>query len=182
MSCEKIVTSVDKSRVVLNYTRSEIIYHIANDAYIQRQAANVGVDVSDLCADGNIDHVERVLRLAFNGIVELLYQATKASLSELPPASDGDGYELNEECDCVCDGEKVFSIEMQVGAMSATTINYLYDLIKEVLIGSVIADWLTIVAPDLATIWQSKVDAAQEEISSAINRRTRFTRITPHWL
>ena len=182
MSCEKIVTSVDKSRVVLNYTRSEIIYHIANDAYIQRQAANVGVDVSDLCADGNIDHVERVLRLTFNGIVELLYQATKASLSELPPASDGDGYELNEECDCVCDGEKVFSIEMQVGAMSATTINYLYDLIKEVLIGSVIADWLTIVAPDLATIWQSKVDAAQEEISSAINRRTRFTRITPHWL
>lgn len=182
MSCEKIVTSVDKSRVVLNYTRSEIIYHIANDAYIQRQAANVGVDVSDLCADGNIDHVERVLRLAFNGIVELLYQATKASLSELSPASDGDGYELNEECDCVCDGEKVFSIEMQVGAMSATTINYLYDLIKEVLIGSVIADWLTIVAPDLATIWQSKVDAAQEEISSAINRRTRFTRITPHWL
>ena len=182
MSCEKIVTSVDKSRVVLNYTRSEIIYHIANDAYIQRQAANVGVDVSDLCADGNIDHVERVLRLTFNGIVELLYQATKASLSELPPASDGDGYELNEECDCVCDGEKVFSIEMQVGAMSATTINYLYDLIKEVLIGSVIADWLTIVAPDLATIWQSKVDAAQEEVSSAINRRTRFTRITPHWL
>ena len=182
MSCEKIVTSVDKSKVVLNYTRSEIIYHIANDAYIQRQAANVGVDVSDLCADGNIDHVERVLRLTFNGIVELLYQATKASLSELPPASDGDGYELNEECDCVCDGEKVFSIEMQVGAMSATTINYLYDLIKEVLIGSVIADWLTIVAPDLATIWQSKVDAAQEEISSAINRRTRFTRITPHWL
>lgn len=182
MSCEKIVTSVDKSRVVLNYTRSEIIYHIANDAYIQRQAANVGVDVSDLCADGNIDHVERVLRLTFNGIVELLYQATKASLSELPPAADGDGYELNEECDCVCDGEKVFSIEMQVGAMSATTINYLYDLIKEVLIGSVIADWLTIVAPDLATIWQSKVDAAQEEISSAINRRTRFTRITPHWL
>ena len=182
MSCEKIVTSVDKSRVVLNYTRSEIIYHIANDAYIQRQAANVGVDVSDLCADGNIDHVERVLRLTFNGIVELLYQATKASLSELPPAADGDGYELNEECDCVCDGEKVFSIEMQVGAMSATTINYLYDLIKEVLIGSVIADWLTIVAPDLATIWQSKVDAAQEEVSSAINRRTRFTRITPHWL
>ena len=182
MSCEKIVTSVDKSKVVLNYTRSEIIYHIANDAFIQRQAANVGVDVSDLCADGNIDHVERVLRLTFNGIVELLYQATKASLSKLPPASDGDGYELNEECDCVCDGEKVFSIEMQVGAMSATTINYLYDLIKEVLIGSVIADWLTIVAPDLATIWQSKVDAAQEEISSAINRRTRFTRITPHWL
>ena len=182
MSCEKIVTSVDKSKVVLNYTRSEIIYHIANDAYIQRQAANVGVDVSDLCADGNIDHVERVLRLTFNGIVELLYQATKASLSELPPAADGDGYELNEECDCVCDGEKVFSIEMQVGAMSATTINYLYDLIKEVLIGSVIADWLTIVAPDLATIWQSKVDAAQEEVSSAINRRTRFTRITPHWL
>ena len=182
MSCEKIVTSVDKSKVVLNYTRSEIIYHIANDSYIQRQAANVGVDVSDLCADGNIDHVERVLRLTFNGIVELLYQATKASLSELPPAADGDGYELQEECDCVCDGEKVFSIEMQVGAMSATTINYLYDLIKEVLIGSVIADWLTIVAPDLATIWQSKVNAAQEEISSAINRRTRFTRITPHWL
>ena len=182
MSCEKIVTSVDKSKVVLNYTRSEIIYHIANDAYIQRQAANVGVDVSDLCADGNIDHVERVLRLTFNGIVELLYQATKASLSELPPAADEDGYELQEECDCLCDGEKVFSIEMQVGAMSATTINYLYDLIKEVLIGSVIADWLTIVAPDLATIWQSKVDAAQEEISSAINRRTRFTRITPHWL
>ena len=182
MSCEKRVTSVDKSKVVLNYTRSEIIYHIANDAYIQRQAANVGVDVSDLCADGNIDHVERVLRLTFNGIVELLYQATKASLSELPPAADGDGYELQEECDCDCDGEKVFSIEMQVGAMSATTINYLYDLIKEVLIGSVIADWLTIVAPDLATIWQSKVYAAQEEVSSAINRRTRFTRITPHWL
>ena len=182
MSCESIVTSVDKSRVVLNYTRSEIIYHIANDAYIQRQAANVGVDVSDLCADGNIDHVERVLRLTFNGIVELLYQATKASLSELPPAADGDGCELQEECECDCDGEKVFSIEMQVGAMSATTIIYLYDLIKEVLIGSVIADWLSIVAPDLATIWQGKVDAAQEEISSAINRRTRFTRITPHWL
>ena len=82
MSCESIVTNVDKSRVILNYTRSEIIYHIANDAYIQRQAANVGVDVSDLCVDGNIDHVERVLRLTFNGIVELLYQATKASLSE----------------------------------------------------------------------------------------------------
>ena len=182
MSCESIVMSVDKSKVVLNYTRSEIIYHIANDAFIQRQAANVGVDVSDLCADGNIDHVERVLRLTFNGIVELLYQATKASLSELPPAADGDGYELQDECGCECDGEKVFSIEMQVGAMSATTINYLYDLIKEVLIGSVIADWLSIVAPDLATIWQSKVEAAQEEISSAINRRTRFTRITPHWL
>lgn len=182
MSCESITMSVDKSKVVLNYTRSEIIYHIANDAYIQRQAANVGVDVSDLCADGNIDHVERVLRLTFNGIVELLYQATKASLSELPPAADGDGYELQDECECMCDGEKVFSIEMQVGAMSATTINYLYDLIKEVLIGSVIADWLSIVAPDLSTIWQGKVEAAQEEISSAINRRVRFTRITPHWL
>ena len=182
MSCESIVTSVDKSKVVLNYTRSEIIYHIANDAFIQRQATNVGVDVSDLCADGNIDHVERVLRLTSNGIVELLYQATKASLSELPPAADGGGYELQEECECDCDGEKVFAIEMQVGDMSATTIRYMYDLIKEVLIGSVIADWLSIVAPDLATIWQSKVEAAQEEIASAINRRTRFTRITPHWL
>ena len=182
MSCEKIITSVDKSKVVLNYTRSEIIYHIANDAFIQRQATNVGVDVSDLCADGNIDHVERVLRLTSNGIVELLYQATKASLSELPPDADEGAYELQEECECDCDGEKVFAIEMQVGDMSATTIRYLYDLIKEVLIGSVIADWLSIVAPDLATIWQSKVEAAQEEISSAINRRARFTRITPHWL
>ena len=180
--CETISLMGDKQTVRMTFRRSEIIYHISNDAFIQRQAAKASVDVSDLCADGNIEHVERVMRLTMSAIVELMYSATKAELSELPPAADGD-YELSGECDCECDcSDKAFVVVLHIADASATTMRYLYNLIKELLIDSVLADWLSIVAPDLSTLWQSKAETATEEISAAINRRMRVTRIKPHWL
>lgn len=196
MSCN---ISIDKQteKVALKYTRSDIIYHIANDAYIQRQAAKASVDVVDICADGNIDHVERVLRLTLRHIIEIMYTATKAEMSELPPAADGEGYELADYWiyPLVDDGygsadkrpptiieDRTYTINMCVTNSSATTMEYLYDLIREVLICSVIADWLSIVAPDLSTIWQNKIVDAEDLIKSALNRRTKLARITPHWI
>ena len=181
--CETLSVTSDKQTVRMTFRRSEIIYHISNDAFIQRQATKASVNVSDLCADGNIEHVERVMRLTMSAIVELMYSATKAELSELPPALDGDGYELKGECDCECDcSDKAFVVVLHIADASATTMRYLYNLIKEVLIDSVLADWLGIVAPDLSTLWQSKAEVATEEISAAINRRMRVGRIKPHWL
>lgn len=182
MSCN---INIDKQtdKVALKYTRSDIIYHIANDAFIQRQATKASVDVADLCADGNIDHVERVLRLTLRHIIEIMYSATKAEMSELPPAADGDGYEIADECMCPpVDDDRTYIINMCVNNSSATTMEYLYDLIREVLICSVVADWLSIVAPDLATIWQTKLSDAEDLIKSALNRRTKVTRIKPHWI
>ena len=184
MSCECGVSiSADKSTVRMSFRRSEIIYHIANDAFIVRQANNAGVDVSDLCADGNIDHVERIMRLTMSAIVERLYSATKSELSELPPAEDGNGYELKGECECADDCfDKVFVMTLRVSNASATTMRYIYNVVKELLICSILADWLQVVAPQLSEVWMAKAQAADSELASAINRRLGAARITPHWL
>lgn len=184
MNCESGVSiSKGKSIVRMKFSRSEIIYHIANDAFIIRQANNAGVDVSDLCADGNIDHVERIMRLTMSAIVERLYSATKSELSELPLAEDGNGYELKGECDCAGDCfDKVFVMTLRVANASATTMRYIYNVVKELLICSILADWLQVVAPQLSEVWTAKAQAADSELASAINRRLGASRITPHWL
>ena len=118
-----------------------------------------------------------------SAIVERLYSATKSELSELPPADDGGGYELKGECECAGDCfDKVFVMTLRVADASATTMRYIYNVVKELLICSILADWLQVVAPQLSEVWSAKAQAADSELVSAINRRLGAARITPHWL
>lgn len=182
MRCNKDI-EIEKNKVAFSYEGAKIAYHIKNDAYIQGELGQLGVNLIDILVCGNSRHVNRVLECAFAGIVEGLYPMTKCDITTLTKSEDGNEYMISEELqdEGIIDDKK-YVIELCVANMSATTLRYLYRLILEYIIYVVIADYLTLVNAEAAAIWAQKAEECRQEIKSAINRSNIPMRVKPHWI
>lgn len=153
--------------VTIDLKRDELLYDIKNMAYtegemMQDQSGEVKCLVQDICEEGNIDRVNRMLEMAHAECVELLYSYTKDAIEPITWQ--------NDEPKCACC--KVYSIEMRMPvAMSRTTVTLLKNCVHDYMVDYVLADWLRITNPEAAAKWAARLEAMKEKIQEAVNFR-----------
>lgn len=169
--CPTLGNNQDVNIVHLNFATSNILYDIKNYAYIegdilQADDEHARHQVFDVCEDGNVDRVTRVLDLTMARVVELLYPYAKKEVREHSCRDN----ELEEEDEYV--------IKLQVpDSFSETTVTLLEKLIHELLVCTVLADWFSITKPSSTETWAARAATLEAEIRRAKNSRSgRLTR------
>ena len=151
--------------VTLVFKRSELLYDCANLGYVHGDTMQTDDEhqrhqVMDIVEDGNVDRVTRVLNLVMSEIREALYPYTRTD------ANDGDS-----RVDTLTEVEE-YTVSMLVpDAFSSTTQTYLENLIHELLVDRVMADWCSITYPEKEMTWRVKAEEALRNINKAKNFR-----------
>lgn len=155
--------------VTLTFLREQLLYDIKNLAYVEGDvlpddAQHSKHQVQDIGEDGNVDRVTRMLDLALARCREHLYPYTKVPV---------EGGELFDD---VLEETEAYTIDMLVpDDFSSTTITYLEQLIHNLLVYYVLADWMSIANvanPKSAANWAAKAQDVEDEIKGRLNART----------
>ncbi len=171
---------IRKRHVVLEFRRSELLYDIRNIAYSVGESRDAEADntdakddgkvksqIQDICEDGNIDFVTRILDTAHDECVEILYAFTKEAIEPAAWADD----ELKET--------KVYRVSMVVPeSFSQTTVNLLMKYIHDYMVAKVLAEHLSIVESKSAAIWVGKVLDLKASMETCLNKRMTRVRRT----
>lgn len=161
----------------IDIRRDRLLYDIANYAYIEGHRTEIKSGepseahlITDICADGNIDRINRTLSLAHASAVEILHPLTRRR--------NMCGTIVNEIV-----APDVYSIRLRrdVG-MPDTTARLLARLVHEYMVCKAVGDWLSIVDPTAAARWAEKcADAACEmrRCVLSLSRGTLIRRSSP---
>lgn len=154
--------------MTLTFLREQLLYDIKNIAYVAGdvlpdEAQDSKHQVQDICEDGNIDRVTRMLDLALSRCREKLYPYTKTEVVS--------GTVLND----VLTDTSTYRIDMLVpDDFSDTTVQYLEQLIHNLLVYYVLANWMSIANkadPKAAVYWAGMADSVEEEMKNNLNAR-----------
>ena len=155
--------------VTLTFYREQLLYDIKNLAYVEGdvlpdEAQHSKHQVQDIGEDGNIDRVTRMLDLALAHCVEVLYPFSKADVES--------GLVLNDNLTETA----TYTVTLLVpDDFSDTTAKYLEQLIHNLLVYYVLADWMSIANvanPNSAANWAAKAQDVEDEIKGKLNART----------
>ena len=155
--------------VTLLFYREQLLYDIKNLAFVEGdvlsdEAQHSKHQVQDIGEDGNIDRVTRMLDLAIAHCVEVLYPVSKIDVV--------DGTVLNDNLTETA----TYTVTLLVpDDFSQTTVNYLEQLIHNLLVYYVLADWMSIANvanPKSAANWTAKAQDVEDEIKGKLNART----------
>ena len=155
--------------VTLTFYREQLLYDIKNLAYVEGdvlpdEAQHSKHQVQDIGEDGNIDRVTRMLDLALAHCVEVLYPFSKADVES--------GLVLNDNLTETA----TYTVTLLVpDDFSDTTAKYLEQLIHNLLVYYVLADWMSIANvanPNSAANWAAKAQDTEDEIKGKLNART----------
>ena len=157
--------NVRTKTVSLKFKRSELLYDCANLGYVHGDTMHTDDEhdrhqVMDIVEDGNVDRVTRILNLVMSEVREALYPYTKVE------AENGES-----RVDTLTEVDE-YTISMLVpDEFSSTTQTYLENLIHELLVDRVMADWCSITYPEKEGIWRTKADEVLHNINKAKNFR-----------
>lgn len=155
--------------VTLTFLREQLLYDIKNIAYVEGdvlsdEAQHSKHQVQDIGEDGNIDRVTRMLDLALAHCVEALYPFSKVDV------------ESGVVLDDTLTETPTYTVTLLVpDDFSDTTAKYLEQLIHNLLVYYVLADWMSIANvanPKSAANWAAKAQDLEDEIKSKLNART----------
>lgn len=159
-------------KVTLRFKRAELIYDASNYSFVEADIIAEGDEcrrhqVYDICQDGNVSRVARVLNLAHAECVEMLYPYTK---QEIP--------DNQEVLDDVLREPEIYEINLTLPySFSLTTVKMLENLIHEYLVCRVLADWMSITNPRSEANWEKKFTMIKNKIkTSLISRRGEVRR------
>lgn len=156
----------------LTFKRGEILQDIGNYAFVVADVMKVDTEharhqVYDICQDGNIERVTRVLNLAYSEVVELLYPYTKEDCGQ------------EEITDNALTFPDEYIILMEIpDNFAKSTVVLLTKLIHEYFVYRILGDWLSITASEYSDIWEEKLEKVRDRINSAKNKRTGRVRRT----
>lgn len=164
------------------FKREELLYDIKNNAYVigdvmPKDNPHSSHQVQDICEDGNIDRVTRVLDIAHAECTEALYPFSKEDVEQETEMDDTPTYPSPPAEST--GGNTDYTISLLVpDDYSKTTVNLLVRYIHEYMVYRVLYDWLDITYPAAAGAWRAKADEAKEGMQEAVNFRTGRARLT----
>ena len=139
--------------------RKALLYDIANMAYT---IADTGEDnrhtlhrVRDICEDGNIDRVNRILQLAYTKVLTVLLPIGA------PPRLEG-ASALDFFFHLRKDGALKFSLTKE-------RIMHIKETVHEFMVSMVLYDWLSITLPEAADVWKFKFETCLEALSDLVS-------------
>lgn len=145
--------------------RKSLLYDISNIAYIVADSApdldeKTRSVITDICEEGNVDRVTRIMNRAYNDLLNRLYAYTKERVLEENKINDLFSESLE------------YKIQMMVPEdFSKTTVSALSEYLHEYIVDVVLVEWLSITKKDEVGIWQEKADAVLGRARSMINDR-----------
>ena len=155
--------------MTLLFYREQLLYDIKNLAWVEgdvlaEDAQHSKHQVQDIGEEGNIDRVTRMLDLAVAHCVEALYPYSKTDVES--------GLVLNDNLTETA----TYAVTLLVpDDFSDTTAKYLEQLIHNLLVYYVLADWMSIANvanPNSAANWAAKAEDAESEIKRRLGART----------
>ncbi|WP_052079495.1 MULTISPECIES: hypothetical protein [Porphyromonas] len=160
-----------KKKLQYCFGREALLYDISNYCYVQGQVISEEIENArhmtiDVAQDGNIDRVTRVLNLAFDEVVELLYRITKDEVDDKSEYTNE--FHVPESYHVTMNVHDKFSI---------TTANLLQTLIHEYLVCRAVEDWISITYAHLKPEWTIKVEDLKKKIKTALTGATGKARI-----
>ena len=162
----KLATDREQLQVSLMFKRDELLHDISNNSWVQSEVSasdnvNAKQELADIVQDGNIDRVVRVLGLAHQECIELLYAYTHTDIVG------------GEHLDDAFADPKNYVIDMKVPTtFSRTSLEYLVHLVHEYLVCSVLSDWTGITMPENKVLWAQRLEDITDKITATINRRS----------
>ena len=158
---------IPPKEVTLTFKRAELIYDASNYSFVEADIISEGDEcrrhqVFDICQDGNVDRVTRVLNLAHTECVEMLYPYTKQVIPD-----------EQEVIDNVLSEPETYEIKLTLpDSFSLTTVKMLKNLIHEYLVCRVLADWMSITNPESEANWEKKFMTIRNKIRTSLVSRT----------
>lgn len=152
-------------QVDITLYRNSLLYDISNIAYIVGDSIpdlddKVRSAITDICEEGNIDRITRIMNRAYNDLLNLLYAYTKERVLE------------ENRVDNLFSEPVEYKIRMMVPEdFSKTTVSALSECLHEYIVNIVIADWLSITKKDEMSTWQEKADIVLGRAKNIINDR-----------
>lgn len=161
-----------KVKAKIKLLRSELLYDIGNYAYVEGDVMHapsekVRAIVIDITQEGNIDRVNRILNLAYDELVEIMFPYTKEVCEDEELRDDI----LTEP------SEYVISLLLPV-LYSKTSVNLLSKLCHEYMVCRVLSDWLNITKHDAWQSWQIRLADISAQIRTRLNARRGAIRRT----
>lgn len=159
--------------VALQFLRTELLNDLDQYGYVEGDVQRVGDprneaeehlrhgrhQTQDITQDGNIDIVTRHLDLALARCREALFPYSKTPVDNATVMDD-----VLQETD-------TYVIRLWVPSdFSQTTVEFLEQLIHNLLIYCVLYYWLSITKPEGAAKWKAAADDAEEQIKGALAR------------
>ena len=162
--------------VTITFDRERLLYDISNYSFVEGDLMEVNDEhrrhqVVDVCEDGNVDRVTRVLNLAYSEVVESLYPYTKKECAD-EETRDNESKVIEQ-----------YVLEMDVpDTFASNTLDLLTHLIHEYLVCRVVADWMSITNPSSMETWDVKVETARRKMRGCVNSRmVRLRRKLSPW-
>ena len=161
-----------KVKAKIKLLRSELLYAIGNYAYVEGDVMQAPSEkeraiVIDITQEGNIDRVNRILNLAYDELVEIMFPYTKEVCEDEELRDDI----LTEP------SEYVISLLLPV-LYSKTSVNLLSKLCHEYMVCRVLSDWLNITKHDAWQSWHIRLADISAQIRTRLNARRGAIRRT----
>lgn len=159
-------------KIELSLKTDTLLYDIKNYAFIEGDVFSADDEhlrhqIMDICEDGNIDRVKRVLDIAHANCVEAMYPYSKVENEDI---------EIRDNS--IVDNDS-YSIKLIVpDDFSKTTTDLIVKLIHEYMIGCVLSDWFSITKRESAENWREKANHALKELRRVLNDRIKRVRRT----
>lgn len=156
--------------VSLSFARKSLLDDIQNYSFVEGDMMAGDNElpkhyVQDICGDGNIDRVQRVIELGLSEVEQLLFAFVKEKVEDDESRDNG----LTES--------DSYTISMSVPAdFAKSTLTYLSRLIHEYIVCRVLADWYSITNVESVAKWEVKMREAKEAISTCIHGRVGYVR------
>ena len=149
----------------MKITRKSMLYDISNMAYL---IADTGEEnrhtlhrVRDICEDGNIDRVNRVLALAFSNVLTVLLPVIKQPRGGKSSSRPSEDFEICFRDDGIMKyhltHERLFNIK---------------ETVREYMLCMVLADWLAVTLPEAADVWRFRAGKAMENLAETVTALT----------
>lgn len=146
----------------LCFKREGLLHDISNLAYV---AADVGGEgraphelhqAFDICEEGNVERVDRVLHLRFSEVRVLLGPLLKPVRGV---AHEGEGSSRN--CRMV--------LQFRPNAVSAVLTLRIKEVVREYLVAMALADWLALTLPGSEGVWKERGKEAMTHLVCCLN-------------
>ena len=158
----------------MKITKKALLYDIANLAYTIADNGEPGDHrlhrVRDICQDGNIDRVARILGLAYADILSILLPliTTPAINIDRDFSSSPHDYEICFRNDRTL--KYLLTKERQLKIKESA---------HDYMVCMVLADWLGFTLPSEAPLWRQRAERSLEALASASFFSGSFTRQVP---
>ena len=145
--------------MIIKISKEALLHDISNLAYVIADVhceANPHArhQLTDICQEGNIDRVARILGLACSVVRMVLHPVLKKSCSQRLLS---DFYYRPRD----------YVFEIDSGKFRRHPLE-LATLIHEYLVWRVIAEWLAVTMPEVSLLWKEKAKMISEKISQTV--------------